>query len=612
MNLEANFFINNKKNIFTYKTILHVIKKLNNYDSLKNFEENIFQVLFGLKNVCKLEIESKQLEELYTFIIYLRLISGLDLFIYYYLDEPFLINLDSIIDTSLQNDEKKQFEYKNKKTFIEKAIIQEDFDNNNLEIKKEFIQSIEKNEVSFSAVNNINILAILTCNRPQILKECILSYISNFKKFSHDNIKIIVFDDSDFFNAKKNKDIIDEIKNIYPNLQYIDKLKKNEFINGLINKSLQNFSQLNPNELKFYIYYTFGGNEFQSSYGRNRNFISFYLKNKNYISIDDDSKPIVLTCKKNILEKFIKKSIDKKIPFENAINFDEMREENKEFIDVDFLGYFNQSENITQYVKYSGDKDCETYYRLLKQMGFKIKDIEKYSLKSKMPNIISNEETLDKYKKDLDNDIFIYGEKDNHTPMIKGLCCFYPKNIHKLNVTISENLRIEDLCLGVNSFLMTNQIPIETNFALYHQKTERNITANEIHKEIISSIIYSVYINLMKELNLTANLQSLYLFHQKLKNPIFISDEAFNIYKIIKQYVYDLYQNCMKISIYNRDIDKANKLKEIINNLEKEFFSLSDFDYKQIIENLTHNTIKKYISSMILFLTLENLYFDSN
>lgn len=590
MNLAINF-------PSTYKIVLNVIKELDNYESLINFHEQIFEVLFGLKNACKLDIEERQLEELYIFIIYLRLIGGLDLSIYYYLNQIFLVNLDSI-----------NHELESKNVLIEKAI--QDCNCDNLEIKKSFIKSFENKETCISNKNNIDTLAILTCNRPEILKECILAYISNFQKFYHKDIKIIIFDDSDFFYAKKNKIIVEEIKTIYPNLIYLDKFKKNELINGLVNKSIQKISHLDMKMIKYYIYYTFGGNEFKSSYGRNRNFISFYLKGKNYISVDDDSKPIVLTCKKNILKQFIQKAIKEKVSFENILNFDDVKEDDKQFVDVDFLEYFKSSENYTaQYLKYSGDKDCETYYRFLKQMGFKIKNVEKYTLASKMPNLISNKKTLDNYKRNLDNDVFIYAEKENDKLMIKGLCSFYPKSIHKLNVSISENLRIEDLCLGANSFLTTNKIPIEANFALYHQKTERNISADEIHKEIISSIIYSVYIAFIKELGLEANLKSLYLFYQRLDKPIFITNEAFEVYKITKKYVYELYNNCLDISVKNKNFETANKLKIIIKDLEQEFFSLNDSNSKQMIEKFTHHIIKNYISSMILFLTLEYLYF---
>jgi len=449
-------------------------------------------------------------------------------------------------------------------------------------------------------------LAILTCNRPELLKYTLEKYSENISKFAHSNIVITVFDDSEEEQGLLNRKIVKELQKNSIKIKYLAKKQKNILISDLINKAKITYPKLASDKFYRYIPYTFGGEGIKPSYGRNRNFVSLFYQEKSFIMIDDDSAPIVQTISENQLFSAIKKMLksgeNELSKIHNYLPKKEIIEIN--YLDVDFIGYFNRTrKEIPQYVKYSGAKDMGADFRLLKQWG--ISPFEA-GAKSLIPPKISKD-SFSKIIEDLESDLFIYGEESEQIPIIKGLCCYFPPKSNGLRVTIPEDIRIEDLILGVNYFFYYKKSPIETNFSLFHQKTIRNITTEYIHQEIFAGLVFSIYLELLKSLNKEDLEKDLSLFYYRARINWKIADNIFNIYKENNDKMLAIFNNCRLIAEKSGNIDLSEKIKHFNDSLWQTFYGQKKDEYEKKINDEVNRILKEFCECLILWMTIKNI-----
>jgi hypothetical protein len=529
--------------IYHLKKQVSVISKYFKIDFLYLMPEEFFELLVSENDVFCIYLNNPILYDILTFIILLIIVSG----------RP--------IDIQIKDNYVCIINYRAKKNKLK------------LPIKKIFFQ----NEIDYIENNDKPEIAILTFNRYRQLERCIKAYLGNLKLFSHDDVKITVFDDS---NKDVDKNV--EICKSY-NVDIITLERKYSYINSLINK-LSN----SPKHIIDAINYTFGNYNINSSFGRNRNFISFFMKNKSYISLDDDSLPFTLTYKpeniKKAIEYFIK--INKK-EFQ-YLKYYLPNNTEKILIPVDFYYKFKYSKiSDYQYVKYSGTPDSELIIMFFRQLGIDLNH-------TKILEYLN--EPL--FLKDIDTRLFM--KEIRRDSRLRGLCVFYPSNTYDLRVTISDNYRIEDLMLGMNNLIVRNNNPLEVNISLYHDKDLNfYIKFEDIIKEFNGATIYSIYYNFMKEI----------IFDKKLE-PV---STLFNI------------MNKLDVNFFDKQkIDELNKIRKKILNLfeflSKDFPSMSIFKPKleyffsifdiNYLNNEANGIIRNISKSMLMWRELKDIEFN--
>jgi hypothetical protein len=514
-----------------YNYLFHLQKQINllgkyiNTEVLNYLHEDFFQIISGLKSEVKLELDKKISLDTFIFLIYFKIVNGSDIF----------------------------FEIKENILNIKNNDV---FDNLKIEKIKELLLNEE-----IETIDNSDIpIVILTCNRTEQLKECIKEYLNNFNIFSHSKVKIFVSDDSNIENLIENK----KLENTY-NIKVINSEEKTFFIDNLFKKKDNN------------IYYTFGGNKLNSSYGRNRNFVSLYFYQKEFISLDDDSLPFTLTVKPNFIYDYIKdleyiscKNLDDLINCKNLSTF---------LIPIDFYTYYKFFAKKLMFSKYCGQKDMETYYILIKQMNI---DFRKIGVKNKSR---------------LEPDYFIYGNKSQRGAGIHTLCTYFPKDF-KNRVTLSSNFRIEDLIIGANYYAEKKLLPVETAFAIFHNREKITyFDPTSIINEILSKEVYSKYIEIIHLLGTDD-------FFEKF--PIYINKYSVSISeeKVIdtKRYILHL----CKIFCNTLELTKDERIFSILNVL-KDINSIQYNDLKIIMERLTNRILKELSKNIVVFKYLDFL-----
>ncbi|GIW22855.1 MAG: hypothetical protein KatS3mg068_1862 [Candidatus Sericytochromatia bacterium] len=420
-------------------------------------------------------------------------------------------------------------------------------------------------------------ICILTCNRYRQLKRCIDAYLSNLALFGHNNVNINVFDDSKIEVGKN----VDLCSNRGINIFTLE--DKYMYINNLIEK-VSNYPEYIINSIN----YTFGNYNIDTSFGRNRNFISFLMKEKSYISLDDDSLPFVLTYKSEHVKEGLKNFIRKG---EKNFKFFRLflpKDREKILIPVDFYYKFKYSnKDDFQYVKYSGRNDMELLLMFFEQLGIDLNhgEILKY-LNEPMPII--------------DRDTRFFMKEVRRGYDMRGLCIFYPKNTHDLRVTTSENYRIEDLILGVNYQLQSNKTPLEVNIALYHDK-DLNFYINfeDIIKEFNGTTICNLYYSLVKDsINKLQNTDIVEYLFNLFKNfeVDFFDDKNTKELNCNRKRIINLFKNLSKDFLV---------LKSLIPKIEY-FFSLFDINY---INKEANRVIKNLVNSMFMWKKLKEINF---
>jgi hypothetical protein len=597
-----NFNFN--KLFFLANITKEVISLLDNFSFLNQLDKNFFNVLYGLVPVCRLNSGKEELKELLLLILYLRLTGGVDIFIRNISGEFYFINFDAIEDQYWINN-KIQIDY----SFREKHILDEVraiYDPHTDDYLKNTILKFEPVN-SYLPDNNLNTLVILTHNRNDILSPCLEDYIASLENFRHRDVRIIVSDDSDPFYSGLNEKIIEKAKERYPDIEHLSPHRRDHLLSQMISQAIEKFPQTDNNYFKNYIPYTFSMGGFEPSYGRNRNFISYYLKGTAFVSVDDDSKPKVLTYSRRVLQNAISQMVDgADYDLKNLFLYIPAGEEEKQFINVDFFGHFkNFNTSILQYTKYSGNRDINLYFRAIRELGFDLAAVGAYELFGGGPELVAE------LKREFPDITYTYREKDNSKLKMQGLCCYYPKNFSGLRITIPEKLRLEDLFLGPNFFLETELYPIETNFAVYHdKKIEQPVSPKEIHLEIISIIFYDLYVQIARRLggNTGEIVYSLYqaLQEQQIKVP----EKSLEYIETHKIQILNLFNNCLKIALQANETEKTEQTRQVIRELEKEFYSLNKEEYEDFINNFINNIMKKYANSMVLWLMLDDKNFS--
>lgn len=528
--------------IYHLRKQVYILKNYFNCDFLYIMPENFFELLTGDNNIFSIKLDNPLLYEILVFTIILIMISG------------------RTLDIQINNDIINIINYRPNKNNLK------------LPIKKIFFQ----NEIDYIENNNKPEICLLTCNRYKQLERCIKSYLDNLSLFGHNNVNFTIFDDS-----RKDIDKNIKISESY-NIKLISLEEKYKYVNFLINNIFKY-----PEYIINSVNHTFGNYNINPSFGRNRNFISFFMKDKSYISIDDDSIPFVLTYKPEYIKYSIENFIRKKNKDFKFLKFFVPENSEKILIPVDFYYKFKYSNiNEYQYVKYSGNVDMELMLMFFQQLGIDL----------------NNSKILEYMKEALpikDSDTRLFMREIKRDSNMRGLSIFYPSNTFDFRVTTADDYRIEDLILGTNYLISTKKIPLEVNISLYHDKDLNfYMKFEDIIKEFNGTVIYSFYYNLMKKI----------VFNTKI-------DPVSDLFNSIKDSDINFFDN--------KNINEVNinrkKILNLFNGLSKDFpivssfipkleyfFSLFDIHY---LNNESNRVIRNLSHSMIMWKELKDYYF---
>lgn len=602
------FSENTENKILFVANLLHNLDKIINcINFLEKLNENTLKTIFCLNKINKLNLDLSLIKELQLLVLYLRMSGGLDLeMVPKGSPEEIKNSLEFFLVNGIA-EELNGFDYRKKDEIITKTIERfSEPEIRNSKYSKNFLINLVKHNNLVKGKFFLNTLVILTHNRPETLDKCLNAYIKNIEKFNHKGIKIIVSDDSDYSYSKQNKEIIENLRSEYPFIEHLDFSLRESFINNLIETAINNFPPVNANMFKYFIPYTFGGANFPGSYGRNRNFVSFYLKKQAYVCVDDDSLPQVLTYSHNLLKNTIGKMAENNFfDLSDIRRFIEGKSGDYQFIDVDFFGYFqNFNTSTLQYTRYSGIRDMNLIYYLVKELDFNMEEVDAFELFDQ-----ENPTEFKKFKKEFPFIVFLYKNRENFKPRMQGLCCYFPPDSDELRVTIPEKLRVEDLCLGNNYFLTTGKYPIETNFSIYHDKKTalESISPEEIHLEVISFILYDLYLQLSRQLKPDFKKMVFVLQEQLKTEKIVVPDKSFQFIEKQKEHIIGLLNKCLKVAIDKRDFQKAEKVKILLKEIKKEFFSKSNEKIRNEISSIINNVIQNYTECMVLWTILDSL-----
>ena len=588
--------LNTNKLIFLANLLNEVSNILANSAFLGKLDYPFFNLLYGLSPSYKLPDDSEQLEQLLLLILYLRLTGGLDIFVRNYQDGIYLINF-AYIEENFAG----EIDYRKRDQYISDILKKETIEYSSA--LKEIL--LKPESLTPSPDNNLNTLVILTHNRPEQFKICLEQYINNLKKFKHNSVKIIVSDDSEPAYSSHYQEIIKEAQQTYPKIEYLNNQAKEQIIAPLIEQAIKKYPQTDSNFFRYYIPYIFSINSLTSSVGSNRNFISYYLKGKAFVCVDDDSRPQVLTYTTAVFKSAVKQMVTEK-------NFDLRKINNyisataeQQLINVDFWSYYQHyNYGKVQYVRYSGHRDINSYFHFIKEFGFDLEAIGVYDLFSG-----NQPDKLAEFKRNFPYITYTYQEKENHKLRMHGLCCYYPPNFFKMRVTLPEKLRIEDLLLGAGFFLETGIHPVENGFALYHDRpsAETSLSAADIHHEIISIILYDIYLQLLGRLSGNTREKIFSLYHALQAQQVDIPESSFQYIEHHKKLLVKIFSNALKQAEKVNDEQKITKIKKITVELEVEFFSGSYEENKQRVKLFINNVIKKYINSVVTWLMLNDM-----
>jgi hypothetical protein len=209
-----NNIISEDKLFFIGKILRKVIIYLNNRQFIEKLPEEFFNTLAGQSQICKINLKTEDLEALQIFILFTRLIGGLELSIYKSAENYFFININGEYEKysqGMREPENYDIFYK---LFTEKQIG--NFQpSENIPLKEKLIKFIEQNS-EIRHICNIKNLVILTHNRPDDLKMALSEYINNIKEFGHQDIQIYISDDSEKQYSLQNIEIINAFKTEYP------------------------------------------------------------------------------------------------------------------------------------------------------------------------------------------------------------------------------------------------------------------------------------------------------------------------------------------------------------------------------------------------------------
>jgi hypothetical protein len=531
------------KEQFVINSFIQISISLNFFQIVKFLPEEFFQVLLGIRNSCLINLDINLIKKIQLLIFYLRLISGIEIYLVNKYNKFFLVNIN---DNFSKIAEKNKFiSYKKfVNDFIDKVINNDKFDIKS-NFKNIFLSNLYKRNI-IKIKSPIKDIVIITHNRPEILKRTVQEYINNFNIFGYTDIKITISDDSDEVYYIKNKEVLKDINYDIEHIYLNEKYKKINFIK----KKYLNYSES--------IDYIFGINNFKTNIARNRNFVSFLLKNRNFVSIDDDSRPIVLTYSFETIFKAIKRMFENN-DFE-LINITKyVNNKNKIFLPVNFIGNFsNYDLEFLKYSKYSGIEDDSLFYQLLKLFSYYLK---------------------------IDDNLFLINSftEKFFSKKSQGLCLFFPDKLNNYKFTLPENFRLEDTIIGINYYNETLKYPISSNFAIYHDKKIDfiNINKSDLKNEVISTFIFLIYENFFS-LNVDK-----YLY-------IKIPDSIFQKIDYEINLTYKAFIKYYKISLLNRNLQIANYINRILILLKENFIN---YDYRKEIEEYVNKILLDYFNA---------------
>lgn len=549
-----NIFDNDIKKQFIINSFTQTVLSLSFFEISKLLPESFFQVLMGIRKSSIINLEINLIKKIQLLIFYLRLISGIELYLVKKDNDFFFINIDDNFSKIIEKN--KFISYKK---FVEDFINENINQNINIEsnLKELFLNCIYRRNI-IKIKSPIKDIVILTHNRPDYLRKTIQEYINNFNIFGLTDIKITISDDSDEEYYIKNKEVL---KNIDYDIEHIYLTEKYKIINN-IKEEYSKYSDL--------LDYMFGLNNFKSNVARNRNFVSLLFKNKSFISIDDDSRPLVLTYSFQIINNSIQKMFENN-DF-NLINIEKYIEnDNKIFLPVNFIGNFsNYDLGILKYSKYSGIRDTSLFYHLDKLFSF--------YLTNNINNLLEVSTFTEKF----------------FSEVLQGLCIYFNNDHIKYSYSLPEDFRLEDIFIGLNYSSYSSYYPISTNFSLYHNKkiNIQNINYNHLKNEIISTIVFFIYKTFTK---------NGILYSEENINILINNDMFIKIHSEIKN-VYNLFINYYNLFL-NKDLEIANYISYILISIKKEFI---DYDYRNDIKNYINNIFFNYFNSYKLWLMINN------
>lgn len=544
--------IDKKKIQFVINSFTQLILSFNLFHIVKFLPEDFFQVLLGLKKSCSINLEINIIKTIQILIFYLRLISGMELYLVKKNDNFFFINID---DNFNKNIEKNKFLSYRKfvSSFVDKYIYEDLTLESNF--KFIFLDNIYNRKI-IQIESQIKNVVILTHNRPEKLKNVIEEYINNFYIFGFSNIKMTISDDSNEDFYIRNREII---KSFNYDIEHLYLHDKNNIINLLKRKYLNNLELIN---------YIFGNGNYNTNVARNRNFISFLFKNKDFISLDDDSRPLVLTYSIETINDAINKMFyNNDFELINIKNYIRKYNYKKIFLPVNFIGNFsNYDNNLLKSAKYSGIEDDSSFYQIAKLFFYYLGEIKEI------------------------NTINTFTEKFMNKKL-QGLCIYFPTLLNNYRYTLPEVFRLEDTIIGINYYNETSTYPISSNFAIYHEKNISidNITYIDLKNEIISTLIFLLY-----EKNFFLNNDE--YKYIKIPNKVFEKLQ----YEI--NLTYNLFVNFYN-KFVNLDLKISNFIANLLNLIKKDFI---DYDYRNNVEKYINNILKKYFDSYKLWKLIIN------
>jgi hypothetical protein len=558
--------IENNKLIFIAAIINKAAREMDQPGLISAMPEEFFLTLAGQEEICLLDLNRQELEDIQLFIFYARLIGGLEISLIKKDNLFYFVNINANYEKQSKPENENSYYPVFYREFTERAVKNYRESGNSSSLKEKLLNGLPGKEHNCK----IRSLVILTHDRPSDLEKALGEYIGNFSEFGHTGINIIVSDDSNHLFAEKNQEIVSRFKLNFPGITYLGPREKKEIIEKINT----------PENSRNFLNYIFGGENFPPSFGRNRNFSAFYLKEEAFITVDDDCRPRVLTYEREVVKKAIGKMAEQGITDLAKLEefIDKPLDAPTAFLKVDFTGYFeNAAPMILRYVKYSGAEDGDLASYLLNSLNL----VEPGDRKN-FPEI--NKKIL-----------FINKQWE---PKLQGLCCFFPAGPGNFRLTLPEDIRVEDAITGLNYLAETGTSPLSSNIALYHEKTGdiSGITPKLVHLDLISMVFYYVYRHLVFQQ--LAGKENIFNY---INNDLEIKGTFWQEYHKETGIILQNLKQAAELAISKNETVKAEKIRIIIEGLEKEIFSLPRVEYEKKLEKFINNILKNYLNCLKLW-----------
>lgn len=144
-------------------------------------------------------------------------------------------------------------------------------------------------------VGQVRHIAMLTCNRPELLEPNLRSYLDNLKEYGRSEVGVVVFDDSSSTNADRNKAIVSRLEGEGFNVQYFGPDEKTLARRHLEHRLRDaDRDKVSVSLLDRMLGFHDENGTWHGSTASQRNWISLLFAGRRILSVDDDTQPKVL------------------------------------------------------------------------------------------------------------------------------------------------------------------------------------------------------------------------------------------------------------------------------------------------------------------------------